>query len=143
LILVTNTDNKLYRKLKKKSGPNIKWFLNISRLETKKLYANAKAVLFPPEEDFGLVPLEAMASGTPVIAYGKGGARETVIQERPFLSPTGMFFTEQTPESLNQTIEEFETKEFDYQQIREYAYNFDVSTFKQNLVEFIESKIEK
>jgi len=40
-------------------------------LETKKLYANAKAVLFPPEEDFGLVPLEAMASGTPVIAYGK------------------------------------------------------------------------
>jgi len=54
-----------------------------------------------------------------------------------------MFFTEQTPENLNQTIEEFETKEFDYKQIKEYAYNFDVSTFKQNLVEFIESKLPK
>jgi glycosyltransferase involved in cell wall biosynthesis len=71
LICVTNTDNKLYRKLKKISKENIQWKLQISREETLKLYSEAKCFLFPVEEDFGLVPLEAMASGTPVIAYGK------------------------------------------------------------------------
>lgn len=71
LICVTNTDNKLYRKLKKISRPNIEWKLNISRKETEELFTSAKAFLFPPEEDFGLVPLEAQAHGTPVIAYGK------------------------------------------------------------------------
>ena len=79
LVCVTNTDNKLYRKLQKISETNIEWKLDISRDETQELFANAKAFLFPPEEDFGLAPLEAMAHGTPVIAYGKGGALETVV----------------------------------------------------------------
>lgn len=71
LICVTNTDNTLYRKLKKLSKPNIEWKLGISRDKTQELFASARAFLFPPEEDFGLVPLEAQAYGTPVIAYGK------------------------------------------------------------------------
>jgi len=71
LICVTNTDNKLYRKLKNISKANIEWRLNISREETQILFASAKAFIFPPEEDFGLVPLEAQAYGTPVIAYAK------------------------------------------------------------------------
>ncbi|MDR2640002.1 MAG: glycosyltransferase [Candidatus Peribacteria bacterium] len=62
LVLVTNTNNALFKKLKKKSNENITWKLNISSKETKELFSIAKAFLFPPEEDFGLVPVEAMAS---------------------------------------------------------------------------------
>jgi glycosyltransferase involved in cell wall biosynthesis len=71
LVLITNTSNTLYRDLKGKSHSNIKWKLNISKEETIQLFSKAKAFVFPPEEDFGMVPLEAMACGTPVIAYGK------------------------------------------------------------------------
>ena len=68
----------------------------------RELYRQCRAVLFPGEEDFGIVPLEAMASGKPVIAYGKGGVLETVIPLNPVVpidgaaSPTGVFFYEQT-----------------------------------------------
>jgi len=71
IILITNTDNKLYRSLKKKSHNNITWKLGLSRKEILQHYAQARCFIFPPEEDFGIVPLEAMASGTPVIAYKK------------------------------------------------------------------------
>ena len=71
LVIVTNTDNKLYKTLKSKSGSNISWNLNISRTETITLYSEARAFLFPAEEDFGITPLEACASHTPVIAFRK------------------------------------------------------------------------
>lgn len=71
LILATNTNNDLYRELRAKSKPNIEWIFSPNGEKKTELYANAKAFIFPPEEDFGLVPVEAMASGTPVIAYGK------------------------------------------------------------------------
>jgi glycosyltransferase involved in cell wall biosynthesis len=71
LILATNTDNLLYRELRERSGPNITWVFSPSLEEKMDLYTHARAFLFPPEEDFGLVPIEAMAVGTPVIAYGK------------------------------------------------------------------------
>jgi len=70
LIIATNTNNKLYKKLKKLSNKNIEWKMNLPRKEIIELYAHAKAFVFPPEEDFGLVPIEAQACGTPVIAYG-------------------------------------------------------------------------
>lgn len=71
LTIVTNTNNKLYKTLKDKSEKNISWKLSISRKETIKLYSEAKAFLFPAEEDFGITPLEACASHTPVIAFAK------------------------------------------------------------------------
>jgi glycosyltransferase involved in cell wall biosynthesis len=71
LILCTATDTKLYHELKEKSKPNIEWKFRVSNEEKNELMANAQAFLFPPEEDFGLVPVEAMSQGTPVIAYGK------------------------------------------------------------------------
>lgn len=71
LILVTNTDNLLYRELRAKSKENITWEFAVSSARKTQLFAEAKAFLFPPEEDFGLVPVEAMMAGTPVIAYGK------------------------------------------------------------------------
>ncbi len=136
LICVTNTNNKLYKKLKKNSKPNIEWKLNISRVETQALFASAKAFVFPPEEDFGLVPLEAMAYGTPVIAYEKGWALETVVQWK-----TWLFFEEQSYESLNDAIEEFETIQFDSESIKTHAQKFSKEIFQEKLVKFIAEKL--
>lgn len=137
IVLITNTDNKLYRTLKAKSKSNIKWELNISREETARYFSKAKAFLFPPEEDFGIVPLEAMACGTPVIAYEKWWALETVVANE-----TWLFFTNQNIESLNNTIDKFEDMHFNYEYIREHAMKFDKEIFKQNLKKFIEEKLK-
>ncbi|MCP4523472.1 MAG: glycosyltransferase family 4 protein, partial [Candidatus Gracilibacteria bacterium] len=136
LIIATNTDNKLYKKLKNISKENISWKFAASREEIQQYYAEAKGFLFPPEEDFGLVPLEAMASGTPVIAYGKGGALETVLE-----NSTGVFFPEQSSESLNKTLEKFETMSFDPYVIQKHAQKFDKTVFEEKILHFITQKI--
>lgn len=149
LIIATNTDNQLYRKLKKISKDNIKWKLSLPRKDIIDLYANAKAFVFPPEEDFGLVPVEAQACGTPVIAYGAGWALETVIPSlTPILSQrereqtaTGIFFDEQTPESLQKAIDIFESMTFNPTTIRKHAERFDMKIFQEKLVNFIEGKL--
>ncbi len=138
IVIITNTDNKLFRNLKNISKENISWKLNISFEEIKKYYSEAKAFLFPPEEDFWLVPIEAMASWTPVIAFWKWWALETVVD-----SETWVFFSEQTVESLNKAIERFEKLSFDYDKIKKHSEKFDKKYFKQNILEFIEKKIIK
>ena len=87
----------------------------------------AKAFIFAAEEDFGILPVEAQACGTPVIAYGRGGARETVIPGQ-----TGLFFNEQTPESLCACVKDFESirHRFDPQTIRAHAENFSSHIFR-------------
>lgn len=137
LILVTNTENKLYKSLKSKSKNNIEWKLNITKSETIKLFWKAKCFLFPPEEDFWLVPIEAMACWTPVIAYGKWWALETIVDWK-----TWLFFTEQTVDSLNNTIELFEKSYFNYEEIRDHSLNYDKNIFKEKLLNFINKKIE-
>lgn len=138
IVIITNTDNKLFRNLKNISKENISWKLNISFEEIKKYYSEAKAFLFPPEEDFWLVPIEAMASWTPVIAFWKWWALETVVN-----SETWVFFSEQTVESLNEAIERFEKLSFDYDKIKKHSEKFDKKYFKQNILEFIKKKIIK
>ena len=137
IILVTNTNNKLYRELKSKSKDNIEWRLNITREETRELFSNAKAFLFPPEEDFWLVPIEAMACGTPVIAYKKWGALETVVEWK-----TWIFFEKQSVNSLNKCIEKFENINFDFKKIREHSLKFDNKNFKEKLLKFINKKLD-
>ncbi len=101
----------------------------------------ARAFVFAAEEDFGIMPVEAQACGTPVIAFGAGGALETVIDIRSNASKgTGIFFNEQTPESLIQAVHEFNAL---YSRItpancRVNAENFSVATFKKNILSMIE-----
>lgn len=136
IIISTNTDNKLYRELKAKSNLNIIWKFGLSLDEINTLHSKAKAFLFPPEEDFGLVPIAAMASGTPVIAYGKWGSLETVVD-----GITGIFFEQQTVRSLNKAIERFESMSFDPKAIREHALQFDKKIFQQKILAFIENTL--
>lgn len=137
LVLVTNTKNKLYKTLKKKSKSNITWYIDISREETNDLMMKSRWFIFPPEEDFGIVPLIAMASGTPVIAYWRWWALETVSD-----GVSGVFFEDQTPESLNSRLDEFEDMSFDPNTIREYSMKFDTRIFNKNLLEFIDDKLK-
>ena len=137
LILITNTDNQLYRNLKGKSKPNITWKLSITQEEKNILLAWAKGFLFPPLEDFWLVPIEAMALGIPVIAFGEWWATETVIDWT-----TWVFFDKQTVSSLSEWIERFETMGFDKEIIKIHAEKFDKTIFQRKIIDFIESKVQ-
>jgi glycosyltransferase involved in cell wall biosynthesis len=91
--------------------------------------------LFPAEEDFGLVPVEAQAAGTPVIAYARGGGAESVIE-----GVTGLLFREQTVASLASAIERAETTHFDPAVLRENAMRFSTSVFRSALGEWLASE---
>ncbi len=113
-------------------------------------YSKCRALIFPGEEDFGIVPLEAMASGKPVIAYGRGGVLETVISydrdgQENNRAPTGLFFYEQEADSLIGAVKEFEKieKDFDPRAIRNHALRWDREIFKENLKKSIFVKIEQ
>lgn len=99
-----------------------------TREELRALYAGAKALLFPGVEDFGIVPVESQAAGTPVIAYGRGGALETVRE-----GETGLFFREQTVESLCGAIEEFEGRAWDPAACRANAERFGIERFSREM----------
>jgi len=121
-----------YSKLKNMAKKNIEFLGYLPNEEIGKLYSNCDALIFPGEEDFGIVPLEVQASGRPVIAYEKGGAIETVIEYK-----TGLFFREQTVSSLEETINSFKKREFSSEKIRENALKFDVLNFKKNFYDFV------
>ncbi|MGB9691319.1 MAG: glycosyltransferase [Candidatus Sumerlaeaceae bacterium] len=120
------------RRLRRLAGPTVEFLGWVSDSQLAALYSCARAVLFPADEDFGIVPLEAMASGCPVIAYRKGGALETVVEGH-----TGIFFDQQTPESLCAAIEKFEDMNFDEDFGRRHAQRFSRDIFKERLKETI------
>lgn len=104
----------------------------------KKYMAECKALIFPGEEDFGIVPVEAQASGRPVIAYGKGGVLDSVIDGK-----TGVFFEKQEVEDVKQAILEAENINFDKEEIRKHALKFDEEEFRKKIENFVKEKIEK
>lgn len=120
------------KRLKSLSGKNIEFLGWVSETELADLYAKCRALVFPGVEDFGLVPVEVQASGRPVIAYGRGGALESVVAYRDRNNPgTGIFFDQQTPSAIAEAVERFEEVEahFSAETIRENAMRFDTSRF--------------
>lgn len=116
------------------AGPNIRFIGRLSDEELPRWIARARAFIFPGEEDFGIAPLEAQAAGRPVIAYTAGGALDTVIEGQ-----TGTFFRTPDPEALAEAVLRLETMSLDSQAIRAHALRFDVSTFRQRLLAYIET----
>ena len=112
--------------------------IDISGKETIPYFQKCRGFLFCGEDDFGLTPVEAQACGRPVIAYGKGGALESVIEGK-----TGHFFHEQTPEALAKAILEFEEMSFDPRACRKNAKKFDVKVFNKKIKTFIEEKYKE
>lgn len=120
-------------KLKRKAGENIEFVGKVSDEELRRIYQGAKALIFPQLEDFGIVPLEAMACGTPVIAYGAGGALETVSD-----GVSGLFFDEQTPESLVKAVKKFEKANWSAKEVAKSVEDFGSARFKSELRHFLE-----
>jgi glycosyltransferase involved in cell wall biosynthesis len=113
---------------------NIEFLGRVSEDDKVKLFENTQAFINPQEEDFGITVVESMAAGRPVIAYRRGGATETVIEGK-----TGVFFDEQTVESLMKAIKEFKEINFKPQEIKDYANQFSVENFKRQINDFIAS----
>lgn len=116
-------------RLARLAGPTVEFLGRVPEAGLRALYAGCRALLFPGEEDFGLVPLEAQASGRPVIAFAAGGALDTVRD-----GLTGVLFREQTVEALTAAIARFETLRLDPRVMRAHAAQFDVSVFARRLL---------
>ena len=119
--------------LQKKAKGNIEFLGYLSNEEVKKYYQEAKAFVFAAEEDFGIVPVEAMACGRPVIAYSGGGVKESVVD-----GVTGVLFDEQTPQCLIEAINNFDPDKFDPVKVRNHAKKFSKEVFKKKYLEAIE-----
>ncbi len=114
-------------------GEGSEFLGKVAPAERDRLLSGARALLFPGEEDFGIVPVEAQAAGVPVIAYGVGGAAETVVDGR-----TGVLFTEQSASALAQAIERFEGIALDGDAVRENARRFGRERFRAEMADVIE-----
>lgn len=124
------------RSLREMAGPTIEFRGHVSDEEMRNAYAGARAFLFPGIEDYGLTPVEAMGYGVPVLAYGKGGALETVSDGQ-----TGLFFYEQNADSLCECIERFETTgvRFSRQKIHKYSKGYSENSFSSSFREFVKN----
>lgn len=130
LIIIGNGSEKA--KLQNKANENIVFKGFLEEEELSQYIKNSKALLFPGEEDFGMIPLEVMSYGVPVIAYAKGGALETVVENKKSRKESsGLFFYKQNIKSLNESLELFKSleKDFDPYWIRSHAKKFEESIF--------------
>jgi glycosyltransferase involved in cell wall biosynthesis len=125
-------------RLKRLAGPTIRFMGRLSDREVLYYYAHCRAFILPGEEDFGITPLEAQASGRPVIAYAAGGSMASVIE-----NVTGTFFYKQTVESLVEVLASFNEQKYDPQTIYNHALEFDQPRFKRRIQQFIEAKMSE
>ncbi len=133
--------------LRRMAGPTVEFLGRISDGELREILAGCRALLFPGEEDFGIVPVEAQSFGKPVIAYASGGVLETVRgifpNEAELENPTGVFFRDKSLSGLTKAILQFESmeQEFRPETIRQHSLQFDSAIFKRHISEFIASAV--
>jgi glycosyltransferase involved in cell wall biosynthesis len=125
-------------RLKRIAGPSIRFMGRLSDQEVLYYYAHCRALILPGEEDFGITPLEAQASGRPVIAYASGGVLASVID-----NVTGTFFHKQTIESLMEVLASFDEQRYDPQTIYNHALEFDLPRFRRRIQQFIAAKMSE
>lgn len=127
-------------RLKATATPNISFLGRVPFNRLKELLSQCRALVFPGEEDFGITPVEAMASGRPVIAYGRGGVLDTVLPNK-----TGVLFEEQSTEGLLQAIEYFEAMESQFEPllIRQHAQQFSAEEFKGKIRTIVEVELDR
>jgi glycosyltransferase involved in cell wall biosynthesis len=151
--LVIAGDGPQMKSLKRHSARNVEFLGEVDESQLRNLYARCRALLFAADEDFGMVPLEAQSYGRPVIAFGKGGSLETVVgtyapvrERKAEGTPnTGVFFREQTADSLAEAIVSFESSEemFLPQHIQHHARKFDRSVFLDRMRTYIDRVMAK
>ncbi|SFB79875.1 Glycosyltransferase involved in cell wall bisynthesis [Brevinema andersonii] len=139
IILGDGPDSEKVRRIANKAE-NISYLGYQPHSELMSIIGKAKAFIFAAEEDFGLMPVEAQSLGTPVIAYGVGGACETIQN-----GVTGIFFYSQTAEAITQAVQEFEHNEdrFDPQKVAEYSKKFSICRFQEEMKAFIDKKFKE
>lgn len=140
LPLVVVGEGELFEALKACAGDNVTMMGRQPFPVIKDLLERCRGLIFPGVEDFGIVPVEAMAAGAPVIAYAKGGALETVIHGH-----TGVHFHEQSVEALMAAVQKVESGQFVFApaQLHEHAAGFDKSVFKQKIKNFVDKALSQ
>lgn len=127
-----------HNKLVKMAGPTITFLTGLSDQEVVKHFQSAAAFIFPGVDDFGIVAVEALAAGTPVIAYQAGGALDYIVPGK-----NGLFFDKQTVDSLSQALKSFSDQKFNEVQVSNSAVRFSIDNFHKNIREFISSHMEE
>lgn len=130
-LLVAGSGEQL-NQLKKLAGKNTEFLGRVENSKKIELYKKAHATIFCSEEDFGIVPVESLAAGTPVIGYKKGGILEVINDES-----LGVLFDKQTPQSVAQAIRKLETRKFDKKKLAESSKRFSKDRFEQSLKKII------
>ena len=120
-------------RLQEMAGPTVEFLGYVPDEDVPELMARCKAFIFPGFEDFGIAPVQAQAAGRPVIAFGGGGALDTVIPGK-----TGVLFDELTVDSLVKVMQQFDASAFDPAEIRKHALRFDSSVFEHAITEYVE-----
>lgn len=126
------------KRLQKIAGPTIEFLGRVEDGELQKFYNDCEAVIFPQEEDFGIVAIEALSCGKPLIAYRGGDIPEHMEEGK-----MGVFFDKQNPEEITKAVQKFQTLSFDSSYIRSKVEKFDREIFKAKMKEFIERAVEE
>lgn len=124
--------------LRRIAGPTVRFAGHVGDEEARHHLSHCQALIWPGEEDLGLAPLEALASGRPVVAYQAGGVLETLVD-----GVTGAFFPRQTVDSLVETLRTFNPDDYDPGVLRAHVSEFDVFVFQQRLRQFIQSSMQR
>ena len=150
--LVIAGDGPMRRELERNAPDNVQFVGRVSDAKLHTLYAKCQALLYPQEEDFGIVAVEAQAAGRPVIAFGRGGSLDTV---RPISAPesadepnpfaSGIFFQQQSPDAMVAAIQEFEVQaeKFDPKRIREWSQRFGIDRFHAEFQREVDKVLEQ